>query len=79
MDVIYDWIIQNYSNYTWLFWVYFAFAVLGSIVDLGEKIIMLTPTKSDDKVVEWINGNAVASVIRSFLRKFSLLKHVSVK
>lgn len=78
MEAIYDWVMANISNYTWLLWVYVVLAGLGSLVDIGEKLVLITPTTKDDEFVAKINTSWLGKFVLGFLKMFSLTKHVEV-
>lgn len=79
LDAIVNWIMVNAPQYAWVLVVMIVCTILGSLIDLGEKIVEMTPTKADDEAVAKVYQNKVVAIISRFFKRFSLLPKAEVK
>lgn len=55
-------------------WILLALTILGSLVVVGQGIVLITPTKRDDEILNQFEKNAFGGFILTFLKKFAVFQ-----
>jgi hypothetical protein len=74
-SAIYAWIMNNLSL-GWVFIVWIALTILGTIIDAVEKIIAASPSKDDDEKLAKIEASWYAKIILAICKPFSIAKNL---
>lgn len=66
-----QWITQLAGQFPWIM---AALTILGSLVVVGQGIVLITPSKRDDEILDQIEKNTIGGYLINFLTKFAVFQ-----
>mgnify|MGYP000874621972 CR=1 FL=1 len=55
-------------------WLMLILSILGSLVVVGQAVVIITPSKKDDEFVEGLEKNGILGGILKLLKKFAVIQ-----
>jgi hypothetical protein len=55
-------------------WIALVLTCLGSLVVIGQALVLVTPSKKDDEILDQIQKNSVGGAILNFLMRFAVIQ-----